>query len=225
VRPDVYATHGHYLDCHMTTPRGEVIIASVLQRLVGRIPERATPEDYEDVLTPLYSVCFDLAQAGPRKTEGAGPSSRVLQRMRVSGWRLFEGRARRGDALVVGAAVAVLNRLGLGPFAPEFSSDAVAAATSDAMDEVVRRLGIEVAFVVAGHTHRSGTWSLSNGTALVNAGSWGRSPTPADRPGPDPYQPGTCVLVRETGAPEVRGVLDDISSAELAPRQPELAAQ
>jgi len=200
VRADVYATHGHYLDCHMTTPRGEVILASLVQRIAGRVPEHATPDDYEAALAPLYAVAYELAQRPSRSAK----RSRVLRSMKVSGWRMFEGRARRGDALAVAAGVGVLNRVGLGPYEPDLSPDAVERAACAAADELVRRLEIEAPYVVCGHTHRAGTWTLSAGTVLVNTGSWGVSPTPPGRPGPDPYEPGTCVLVGETGTPELR---------------------
>ena len=35
LRPDVYATHGHYLDLHLTVPRLESIAASGMGRLTG----------------------------------------------------------------------------------------------------------------------------------------------------------------------------------------------
>jgi calcineurin-like phosphoesterase family protein len=35
IRPDVYATHGHYLDCHMTVPRLECVAARAMKALVG----------------------------------------------------------------------------------------------------------------------------------------------------------------------------------------------
>ena len=36
VRPDVYATHGHYLDCHLTVPTIERLSVGVMSRLLGR---------------------------------------------------------------------------------------------------------------------------------------------------------------------------------------------
>ena len=36
LRPDVYATHGHYLDLHLTVPRLESIVASAMARVSGR---------------------------------------------------------------------------------------------------------------------------------------------------------------------------------------------
>ena len=36
VRPDVYATHGHYLDCHLTVPTLERLSMAVMSRALGR---------------------------------------------------------------------------------------------------------------------------------------------------------------------------------------------
>ena len=36
VRADVYATHGHYLDCHLTVPTLERLSVGVMSRLLGR---------------------------------------------------------------------------------------------------------------------------------------------------------------------------------------------
>ncbi|MEA2334558.1 MAG: hypothetical protein QOG40_1048, partial [Solirubrobacteraceae bacterium] len=36
VRPDVYATHGHYLDCHLTVPTIERLTVAAMSRLLGR---------------------------------------------------------------------------------------------------------------------------------------------------------------------------------------------
>src|SRR5712692_2666831 len=48
VRADVYATHGHYLDCHLTVPTLERISVGAMSRLLGRHPESfQSVEDYE----------------------------------------------------------------------------------------------------------------------------------------------------------------------------------
>ena len=39
LRDDVYATHGHYMDCHMTLPRAECLAAATLMRAFGPVPE------------------------------------------------------------------------------------------------------------------------------------------------------------------------------------------
>lgn len=216
LRPDVYATHGHYLDCHMTVPRPEVVFASVAQRLTGRIPARATPADYETALGPLYSVAYELAQAPRRTALAAGGPARAWQTLKVSGWRVFDSRSgnasRRANGLVIAAAVAALNRAGLGPFRADLSGDELGRAARAAMREVVSRLELDAEYVIFGHTHRPG------GTKLINAGSWGVSPNwPAVAARDDPYRAGTCVLVEETGSPRLVNLLDGVPASELEP--------
>ena len=151
LRPDVYATHGHYLDCHLRVPRPEVILAHATQLAVGRIPRQATPDRYEAALAPIYRLAYRLAQRG--------------RRVRETGWR----RVAAGEWL--------------------------GRASLAAFEQVVRRLGIDAAHVLFGHTHRP----IVAGR-LVNVGSW-------VRPQADAYRPGTVVFVRETGPPELRYVL------------------
>ena len=94
LRDDVYATHGHYMDCHMSLPRLECIAAAVLMRAFGSVPDPATPFDYERVLRPVYGLSARLAQSelaqrrepplrarlandlGPRAARAAGPPRR-----------------------------------------------------------------------------------------------------------------------------------------------------
>jgi hypothetical protein len=216
LRPDVYATHGHFLDCHMTVPRPEVVFASVSQRLTGRIPTRATPAHYEAALAPLYSLAYDLAQAPRSRAVTAGQGARAWQALKVSGWRVFDSRSgnlsRRANGLVVAAAVAALNRAGLGPFRADLSGAELGRAAIAAMREVVARLELDAEYVVFGHTHRAG------GSTLINAGSWSVSPNwPALPPHDDPYRAGTCVVVDDAGPPRLVSLLDDVPVSELAP--------
>jgi hypothetical protein len=64
LRDDVYATHGHYMDCHMTLPRLECLAAAAVMRRSGRPPEPAQPGDYERILRPIYGLAFGLAEGG-----------------------------------------------------------------------------------------------------------------------------------------------------------------
>lgn len=61
LRADVYATHGHYLDCHSGLRTFECFARAVSERVVlGGV--YATPEDYEAVLAPLYRLFYRVAQ-------------------------------------------------------------------------------------------------------------------------------------------------------------------
>ncbi|HYP56276.1 MAG TPA: metallophosphoesterase, partial [Solirubrobacterales bacterium] len=62
LRDDVYATHGHYMDCHWRLPRIECVAAAGVMRAFGPVPEAARPGDYERVLRPIYAFNFSLAQ-------------------------------------------------------------------------------------------------------------------------------------------------------------------
>ena len=42
LRDDVYATHGHYMDCHMSLPRIECIAAAAAMRAFGQVPDQAS---------------------------------------------------------------------------------------------------------------------------------------------------------------------------------------
>jgi hypothetical protein len=56
VRPDVYATHGHYLDCHLTVPTLERLSVAVMGRVLGRPPAAMrSVADYEAVGSPVFA--------------------------------------------------------------------------------------------------------------------------------------------------------------------------
>src|SRR5215213_1066541 len=55
LRDDVYATHGHYLDLHLTIPRLESIAASAMARVTGRGKSSESASDYEAIMAPLYA--------------------------------------------------------------------------------------------------------------------------------------------------------------------------
>ena len=136
LRDDVYATHGHYLDRHLTVPTIERLGVGLVERVLGVAvtgadplappdsPPRATIEEYERVQTPVYALLYGLAQAtvGDRPG-GANPSARLWQMMgggesrgaRVRGWLL--------GSVAVPGAVGVANRLGLGPVRADLSAE------------------------------------------------------------------------------------------------------
>jgi hypothetical protein len=210
LRDDVYATHGHYIDCHMTLPRLECVAAAAIMRAAGRPPDPAAPGDYERVLRPIYGLAFGLAEAGLARG-ATRPSERAWRAM--SGRRRNGGRARQA---AVKAAVAtgiptgiwMLNRLLRADFDPDLSLASITQDGIDAAAEMTRRLRIEAAHTITGHTHRAGPgeseaeWLLPGGGRLHNTGSWVYADAfhhPGSPPGP--YWPGTVTWVEDEGAP------------------------
>ena len=126
------------------------------------------------------------------------------------------------------AAIAALNRAGLGPLSSNLSGGALRRAGVQAMGEVVNRLGVSADHVIFGHTHRAGPfpprddpaeWITLSGTRLVNSGSWLYSSTflAGSAPNENPYWPGVCVRVEDEGAPALGRLLGDRDHAELWP--------
>jgi predicted phosphodiesterase len=214
LRPDLYATHGHYLDLHMSVPRLEAIGASAMGRLTGRGRACETAADYEAVLAPMYAFLAGLAQgASPLVLERGGHVSRNL-------WRTVNGNGRLGrlvlGRLTIPGAVAVLNRAGLGPFKPELTGEALRRSGLQAMGEVAEALVPGAEHLVFGHTHRPGPlqeddrseWTTPSGIQLWNCGNWIQDPALVR--GSDvrsPYWPGTILLLDDTGPPRLENVL------------------
>lgn len=223
LRPDVYATHGHYLDCHVSVPRLEAVLASAMVRLRGGLPGSGVgAEHYESALAPLYAFAYRHAQGD--RTPGAGLGrSAVWRHVRTAGWRQLEsgtaaavnGRPRRSLALP--AAVALINRAGLGPFQARQSPAGIGEAGFRAIGQVASRLEIDAEHVLFGHTHRAGPMAgegerrSPSGSRLVNTGCWTYSRTLIGGEGPSsPYWPGTCVFVDDDGPPRVERLLLDV---------------
>jgi predicted phosphodiesterase len=233
VRDGVYAMHGHYLDRHTTVPAYERIGAALVERFVRPVPDPlAQADDYEAILAPMYALLFSAAQYVPEEAGAAhnGVSLRVWQGLGGAGG----GRRSLGYAVLaaaVPATVAALNRAGLGPLSPQLTGTALRAASLEAIGEVVRHLGIEADHVIFGHTHRAGPfprdseadWTTTEGVRLSNTGSWTYEPAfLSPTPNQSPYWPGTCVLVEDRGAPELRRLLGYRTHADL--RDPALPA-
>ena len=219
----IYATHGHYLDAHLTVPTFERLGVGAVERVIGGLPDGArSPADYERVLAPLYAFLFSLAQSGGSASEGPGPSVRV--------WSALGGgqtAAKKMQKVLLGSvalpgAIAVANRLGIGRFNTDLSLKEISRATAAAMVETVERLEIEADTVIFGHTHRRGPlpgeepWKAKTGANLINTGSWVYSPglLGATAKG-SAYWPGTIAVLEDGGAPELRYLLDDAPHAQI----------
>jgi calcineurin-like phosphoesterase family protein len=223
LRPDVYAIHGHYLDCHVTVPRPESLAAALMKLRVGRLPEgRVAPADYEVRLRPFYEFAYARSGAGRGSLV-----AEITRRVQTYGWAALTGDAEAAPhARWVGRAlakvgVAAVNKAGFGPFSAELSVDEVGRSGVSAMEDVVERLGIDAPYVLFGHTHRAGPldgeaeWSAPGGSRLVNVGNWVYSQVlignARDR---SPYWPGRYVRVEPEGPPALRSVLDPARIAE-----------
>jgi len=227
LRDDVYAMHGHYLDAHCVIPTLEVLASRSMARMVGVVPQQASPDDYEAVLAPMYAWIQSSAQrsSSSRRSAGGGTAIEV--------WRALEGsdgkRTPSRAALRAGfrATVAAANRAGLGPLRPELSGPAMRRAGLAGLAEVAGRLQIKPAHLLFGHTHRTGKlerdepgeWRTPSGTRLHNTGCWvfethfmGRL-----RRGASPYWPGTAIAVDDDGPPRLERLLGDIPAEVLSP--------
>jgi predicted phosphodiesterase len=215
LRPDVYATHGHYLDAHLTVPRVESIAAALIGRVAGRSNPHSVP-DHEAMLSPLYSLVDSLAEhAAPNALRsGTSLSRRVWARVNGSGQGGAAGFLL-GRVAIPGAVVA-LNGAGVGHFSPDLTGQELRRAGLRAMRTVVERIGVRADYVIFGHTHRAGPlsgddpaeWQLGEGSNLVNSGSWLHEPVLlGEDVESSPYFPGTVVRLREEGPPELAGAL------------------
>lgn len=218
LREDVYATHGHYLDLHLTVPRIESVIAAAVARFAGtsRDGGPARPEAYEAGLAPIYAFAYAVAQNSDARavTRGGKLSRRVWQMSNPRGGRGIAGLAVGGVALPL--AVGALNLMGLGPFHPDISDTELRRAGLRALGEVVSSLDVRAEHVIFGHTHRPGPlagegeeWRVrGGGPRLTNSGSWRYEPVFVGSKGSSsPYWPGTVVLLRDDGPPEVTNAL------------------
>lgn len=223
----VYATHGHYLDSHLSVPTFERLGVGAVQRLIGGPPAgQHEPADYERVQAPLYAFLYELAQAGETggRLGGRNPSARVWAAVGGGGGPIARVRGLLLGSVALPGAVRVANRLGLGRFRADLSLGEVSRAGIEAMGEVVERLGIGAEHVVFGHTHRrgplpaDGTWRAGR-ARLHNTGSWVWSPLLAgDAPSESPFWPGTIAVLEEGRPPELRHLLDDLDREEMEAR-------
>ncbi len=242
VREDVYAMHGHYLDCHLTVPTLERLSVAAMSRLLGRPADAFTgAEDYEAMGAPVFAW-RDVVARGERT--GAALNGIAT----VTAWQALGGDAGGGSSRSHGSrgvrrrisrrirngairmafpvAVAALNRAGLGPLKADISGVELRRAGLAAMGEVAARMELGEAYVVFGHTHRAGPlagdepaeWRGRGGARLVNCGSWTYAPIFLDARGAEnPYWPGTTVLVGPDGPPVLRRLLKDRSREQLRP--------
>jgi len=221
LREDVYATHGHYLDRHLTVPRMECVLGSAVARFAGPPTGDASPADrYEAALAPIYAFAHSVAQSPRRITKGGTVSRDVWRRSNPDGRTTLAGLAL--GRVAIPAAVAALNAAGLGPFRTDISSAELRRSGLRAMAETIEAMGVKAGHVIFGHTHRAGPregeaeeWRAAGGARLTNTGSWIYEGVFLDGTGPEnPYWPGRVTWLRDSGPPEQAQVLEGL---ELPP--------
>ena len=234
VREDIYATHGHYLDRHLTIPTFERLALAAVERALGPPPSEAedpldAPEGphrsgrvraraHPRVRVPVRARPGGQprpAWSGPLGTDLGGDERGGHPGQKLRGWLL--------GSVALPGAVGMANRFGLGPVKPDLSPGAITRAGIAAMGEVIERLGIDAEHVIFGHTHRRGPldgepgWTATSGAKLLNSGSWTHMPGLIGNATPDesPYWPGTIVEVTETGPPVAKLLLGALTRDEL----------
>ncbi len=225
LREDIYATHGHYMDAHLSLPRFECLATALLARIRGPVPAAAVPADYERVMRPIYGLAYAIAQ-GRRHPGGQ------QQRTAEAAWEALAGleaeapRRRRLAAAAARAAFPLAihgtNRLLRSRFEPDISGPAIFQGALAAATELATRLGVDGVHLITGHSHRGGpsegeaAWALSGGGNLHNTGSWTFSSV-FHLPGrpPNAYWPGTVTWVEAEQPPRRAQLLLNRSHADL----------
>ncbi len=212
LRDDIYAIHGHYGDRHNTVPILERLGAGLTVRVAGeREGGPASAEDYEAALAPMYAWADTVARSGGLHIGGGGS-------FQVSAWHKLNGDGGRRNvrsramALGLAAAVAGLNRAGIGPLRPDVSGVALRRGALAGFTEVLARLDVPAAHVIFGHTHRAGPLpgdDRSEWGRLLNVGSWVHEARfIGNDPAGSPYRPGFAAIVGDDGPPALINLLD-----------------
>jgi predicted phosphodiesterase len=134
LRSDVYATHGHYLDCHNDLRTFECLARALVER-VRRAPRNGynAPDDYEAVLAPVYRAIYGVAQSrrarhaaslgkagvrwwerrngyrGPRRRPGVGAMAQVVGRLGIDADYVLFGHLHRAGSWRVEGGTTLLN--------------------------------------------------------------------------------------------------------------------
>jgi predicted phosphodiesterase len=134
LRPDVYATHGHYLDCHNNVRTFECLARAAVETL-ARAPRGgySTPDDYEAVLAPVYKAIYRVGQSrrarhaaragkaavrwwerlngyrGPRRRPGVRAMAQVVERLRIDADYVLFGHLHRAGSWPVQGETTLLN--------------------------------------------------------------------------------------------------------------------
>ena len=181
LRPDIYATHGHYLDCHHQVATFECLARAVSERLYRKAaPGYRTPDDYEAVLAPLYQAIYRRRAVSPGAA--AAGAAKAMVRARDG----HSEPAYRGNSTAARPQRVRRGRVWL------------------AMAQVVDGLGLDARYVIFGHLHRPGPlarraedWRTRAGPGSSTPAAGYTSPLYLGATAAESTDwPGTCSLVR-----------------------------
>lgn len=204
----LWATHGHYLDRHLLP-----------QSAFGMLPRERAAQNGR-----VWRVAdYELTRRRSRR-DGGSFLSRLIERPLPT---MVEGGAHVARTRVFPAVPRMLMNARLTPVTASTLDLQMQRAGIPAMRRVVDHLHVDAAWVIFGHVHRAGPldgdaperWHAGNGSPrFVNSGSWLYEPLLVDRAEPPhPYWPGGAVRLQSGRDPEVVGLLDHLSRADLHP--------
>jgi len=204
--PEVWASHGHYLDRHLLPEAA----FGVTRGLLGRVPRPgAAPIDYERAGGPSITRLEALViKALPRPL--AALADDVAELIRASTMPL---------------APRLLLRPGMARLTVRVLGTQMRLASLPAISHVVGRLGVDAKWVLFGHVHRLGPlpgdpdtrWRGPDGSPhLLNTGSWVYEPLLVhNATAPHPYWPGGAVILENDRAPRAVGLLDEVPATAM----------
>ncbi len=225
LRDDVYATHGHYMDCHMSLPRIECIAAAAAMRAAGPLPARRGPgrlrahpaADLRVLLRPRPVGPREEGLAGRPRAPGDGSPALGGDAPAPATWRCARP-SRAGSRRRSGRSTGCCGP-GSIPISRRRRSPAAAFAPPPSWHCGCR---LDAAHLITGHTHRAGPepgepeWTLAGGGRLHNTGSWVFA-SAFHHPGtpPGPYWPGTVTWLEDEGPPRRVRLLNERPREEL----------
>ena len=160
LRDDVYATHGHYLDRHVTVPASSAWRRVVERSVASRRPADALARRGLRGRRSRRSTRCSTRSRSPRAATGAARRTRTPRSARLA--RRSPATAApaaapaRCSAGLPGSAIGALNRVGLGPLRADLRARAAPRGPATRWARSLRRARRRAAHVVFGHTHRAG---------------------------------------------------------------------
>ena len=228
LRDDVYATHGHYLDRHLTVPTIERLGVGMVERVLGVAVTGTDP------LAPPDGAAGDhdrrvRARADPRLRAAlrarAGDGRRAARRRQPVGAAVADdGRRRERAAPACAAGCSARSRCRARSGSPTGSASGRCAPTSPRGRSAApgsRRWPTwspssrsRPSTSIFGHTHRRGGPEAGRGRRSGTPAAGSHSPgLLGETAAVSPYWPGTMCVVADEGEPELRHLLDELSRA------------